>query len=372
MGNIIYAQPVKAIHDLRISRRRFVGSLAAGAAVAAVGAPMARAASGDVKVLVWEGYENPDAFASLSAIDIQAAYLAANEDTITKTAAPGAFDLITIYQGMIDPLVKLNRLQSIDESRLSNLGDLYPFFRDTGDFSRGGMRYGVPYTWGTMMVLYDADKTDEPASFDDLMSPKLKGKIAMPDDAYAVITTFARYAGIEDANHLTRAQLDEVMTLLLNFKPQLLSIAPSYGELPAMMQRGEIVVSLPDWTPSMIAANDSGMNVRSTIPDEGAFSFVDCWMHIAGSANEDGAYAVMDAAIGKQAQTVMGATTGLGIVNKNAVPALGEAVSGPWSYENIDNTFARAPLYPGAPIESDGDVTTLQDWINAWTDFKAS
>jgi putative spermidine/putrescine transport system substrate-binding protein/spermidine/putrescine transport system substrate-binding protein len=328
-------------------------------------------ATGTVKVLVWEGYENPDAFGPLDNIDIQAAYLAANEDTITKTEPKGAFDLVTIYQGMVDPLLAVDRIQPIDTSLLPNFDNLYPFFRETDAIRRDGNLYGVPYTWGTMMVLYDASQMGAPQSFRDLMDPALQGRIGMPDDAYATITTFARYAGFEDANNLTRAQLDEVMALLREFKPQLLSIAPNYGELPAMYQRGEIVASVPDWPPTAVSAQDAGVQVESTIVQEGAFSFLDSWMLVTDAENPAGAYAVMNQAISTEAQAVMGNNTWLGVVNPDAVADIGDNLAEAWRYEQIDDTFARAPLYPGAPVESSGDVTTLQDWLAAWEEFKA-
>lgn len=325
-----------------------------------------------VNVLVWEGYENPEAFKSLPDITLNAAYLAANEDTITKTGAAGTFDLMTIYQGMIDPLRKVNRIEPIDEAKLPNLANLFPVFAEMEAFRRDGQRFAVPYTWGTMMTLYDSEKTSEPKSFADLMSPALKGKIGMPDDAYAVITTFARYAGIQDANTLTKAQLDQVMELLRKFKPQILSIAPSYGELPAMYQRGEILVSVPDWTPTVVGANKGGRKISSTVVAEGAFSFVDCWMRVVGAEHVDEAYKVMNHAIGEEAQQVIAVSTGLGIVNQKAVAKLPPEISAPWSYNEVDKIFARAPLYGGAPVEAVGDITTYQDWIAAWTDFKAS
>lgn len=367
-----------------MTRRRFARRLAVGAG--AFGALMSMnirpgsalssgdvdGASGLVKVLVWEGYENPDAFKALGSVTIEAGYLAANEDTITKTQQAGAFDLMTIYQGMIDPLRKLGRIEPIDVSLLSNFEQLYPFFREADAFQRDGQVFAVPYTWGTMMVLYDAGKTSEPKSFGDLMNPALQGKIGMPDDAYAVITTFARYEGIDDANHLTRDQLARVMEKLRTFKPQLLSIAPSYGELPAMYQRGEILVSLPDWTPTAVAAGDAGVDVRSTIPAEGAFSFVDNWMAVAGAENPAGAYAVMNQAISAEAQGIIGVSTGLGIVNPGGVGALGDAVAKAWRYEQIEETFKQAPLYAGVPTDSEGDIATYEDWLAAWTDFKAA
>ena len=367
-----------------VDRRQFLKYTGLGAvtAGAALGLPRGPAwalsksdvenASGTVKVLVWEGYEDPNAFAELDDITIEAGYLAANEDTITKTQPAGAFDILTIYQGMIDPLIKVKRAEPIDTSLLSNFDQLYPFFRNADGFRRNGDVYAVPYTWGTMMVLYDADAVDQPKSFDDLMSSKLTGKIAMPDDAYACITTFARYAGFDDANSLTHDQLDKTMALLRKFKPQLLAVAPGYGELPAMFARREILLSVPDWTPSAMAAQDAGVNVQTTIPEEGAFSFVDSWMRVTGSKNPAGGYAVINESIGVAAQSVIGVVTGLGIVNPGAVPALGDAVAEAWHYDQIESTFAKAPLYPGVPLESDGDVATLDEWLAAWTDFKAA
>ena len=358
---------------LRLNRRRALQFLGASA-TAALGFPGLTGNAGaatTVNVLVWQGYENPDAFKSLPDVTLQAAYLAANEDTITKTGTAGAFDLLTIYQGMIDPLLKTSRIEPIDTGRVPNLADLFPVFANHPALSRNGQLYGVPYTWGTMMVLYDSDKTAEPKSFDDLMKPELAGKVAMPDDAYAVITTFARYAGIADANRLTKDQLGQVMQLLNKFRPQLLSIAPSYGELPAMFGRGEILVSLPDWTPTLMGANASGKKIRSTLPAEGGFSFIDSWMRVAGAANVDAAYAVINHAIGGEAQKVIAATTGLGITNAKAVAELDKAMTDPWGYDALEKNFEKAPLYAGAPIEAEGDISTYQDWIKAWTDFKA-
>lgn len=331
----------------------------------------AHAASGTVKMLVWEGYDSPDAFAALEGITIEPGYLAGNEDSITKTQPEGAFDLLTIFQGMVDPLLKLGRLQPIDTSQLQNYGELYPFFRDSPSFRRDGNVYAVPYTWGSMEVLYDADNTEAPKSFDDLMKPELTGKIAMVDDAYAAITTFARYAGFDDANHLTSDQLDTVMALLMSFKPQLLAIAPSYGELPAMFSRREILVSVPDWAPTAIGAAESGVNVKSTIPEEGGLSFVDAWMLVTGAENPDGALAAIDQAISADAQAVIGEGTWLGIVNPNGVAKMNPTMAGAYRYDEIDDVFARAPLYSGVPIEP-GEFTTFDEWLSRWTDFKAA
>ncbi|MCY7300207.1 MAG: extracellular solute-binding protein [Ilumatobacteraceae bacterium] len=323
-----------------------------------------------MKILVWEGYDSEQAFEKLDRIEIEAAYLAQNEDTITKTQADGSFDALTIYQGMVDPLIQTGRIVPIDTGLLSNYPHLMSIFRDSEALTRDGDVFGVPYVWGTMMLAYDAARTDRPRTFEDLLSPQLAGKIAIPDDAYAVLTTFARFAGFQDANRLTSPQLDEVFSLLERIRPQLLTIAGNYGELPAMYQRGEILVSLPDWTPTVLAATER--DVQTTILEEGAFSFVDSWMVVHDSDNLAASYAMIDEAIGVTAQTVMSSAVGLGIVNEEAVNGLDPDLAAAWNYEDLEANYAQAPLYAGVPIEPDGDVVAFQEWIDRWSKFKSA
>ena len=327
-------------------------------------------ASGKAKILVWEGYDSDKAFQGLDRLDIEAAYLAQNEDTITKTEADGSFDALTIYQGMVDPLIQTERIVPIDTGLLTNYPQWMSVFRESDALTRDGDVFGVPYLWGTMMLAYDAGRVDRPSTFEDLLSPELTGKIAIPDDAYAVLTTFARFAGFEDANRLTSAQLDEVFALLERIRPQLLTIAGNYGELPAMYQRGEILVSLPDWTPTVLAATER--DVQTTILEEGAFSFVDSWMVVHDAPNVAAAYALIDEAIGVTAQTAMSSVVGLGIVNEEAVGGLEPDLAAAWNYNDLEANFAQAPLYAGVPIEPDGDVVAFQEWIDRWSKFKSA
>ncbi|MGE3876389.1 MAG: PotD/PotF family extracellular solute-binding protein [Parvibaculaceae bacterium] len=331
------------------------------------------AASGDVNMLVWEGYEPEAVFKDLPKVTVKRSFMAQNDDTITKTGNPGDFDITSIFQGQIDALLKLGRIQPIDTSLLSNHGDLFPYFRDHPAFQRDGKVYAVPIAWGPIICAYDEDKTARPESYRDLMKPELKGKITMCDDAYAGISTFARYAGFEEANRLTPAQLDDVMKLLAEFKPQLLTIAPSYGEIPAMFKRGEIVASVVDIVNTVGLARADGKKVSGTVPKEGGISYVDCWQMITGAANPAGAYAVMDATISPKGQAIIGNYTMLGMVNPKALPDIKPDINKLYPYDDLETAFKLAPLYGGAPIDDEGGtLTTHPEWIQRWSEFKAA
>lgn len=332
-----------------------------------------KAASGDVNMLVWEGYEPKEAFDGLDNITIKRSFIAQNDDSITKTVNPGDFDIVSIFQGQINILRKLNRIKPIDTSLLSNFPDMFPYLRDHPSLRRDGELYALPIVWGPICCSYNEEKTAKPESYRDLMKPELKGKVTMCDDPYAAITTFARFAGFDDANRLSPAQLDDVMKLLVEFKPQLIAIAPSYGEIPAMFKRGEVVASVVDVPNTVGLTRAEGMKVSWTVPKEGGMSYMDCWQLLDGVANEAGAYAVMDATISPHGQTVIGNYTMLGMVNPKAIPDIKPEANALYPYDSLEAAFERAPIYDGAPVDSEnGTLATHAEWIQRWSEFKAA
>ena len=121
MKNKIYNDYFKTGGGL-IKRRQVLKGMSLGALTLAAGntlsLPAFGAPSGDVNMLVWEGYEPQEAFAHLGDVNVNRSFMSQNDDTITKTKNAGDFDIMTIFQGQINALMKLDRTLPIDESRL--------------------------------------------------------------------------------------------------------------------------------------------------------------------------------------------------------------------------------------------------------------
>ena len=50
-------------------------------------------------------------------------------------------------------------------------------------------------------------------------------------------------------------------------------------------------------------------------------------------------------------------------------PAINEL----YPYDDLDSAFKLAPLYGGAPIDSEGGtLATHPEWVQRWSEFKAS
>lgn len=336
-------------------------------------------ATGDVRAAVWQGYDDKQIFRALQGARLRAGYLTRNEDVLTDMRVGGraVYDLTTIYQSYIDPMLALDVIDPIDPKLLSNFPGLFQRFRDEQSLYRDGELYLVPYLWGTQHVNYRSDLLDAPQTFDDLMDSSLRGKIGLNDDLYAAITQFSRFAGVRDPTRLTPEDLEHTMELLRRFKPQVAAIQPG-SELTGLLVRGEVIVSTPDWAPSAVQARRQGLEIEATMP---AFTFIDGWLKIRGGKNEAATYRLMDYAISEQAQATAAVRVGLGIVNEAAARKLPQDVRDAARinldgrvvvpYDDLDALLTAAPAYRGLPVER-GEYTTLQDWVKAWEQFKAS
>ena len=91
--------------------------------------------------LSWEGYDIPDplkAWKSETGVTVKATYIGNHDEIQTKLKAGGAgagYDIITYYQGYKPLYQELEILEPLDEQKLPNLKNLFPYFAgDEGNF----------------------------------------------------------------------------------------------------------------------------------------------------------------------------------------------------------------------------------------------
>ena len=319
-------------------------------------------ATGNVKVLGFSGYQVPQS--TPRGMTATWGYNTTNEQIITKTTQPGSFDIVIIYQGEIDQLRALSRIVPLDISLIPNWKNLNPFFQNTPVIRREGKIWALPQHWGYGYTQYNKDKIPPPTKFSDLLSPRLHKKVGLPDDPYAVITTFAFFAGFaKTANNLTPSEFRKTIALLNSFKPQVLKVH-QYGEENQLFARGDIWVDLPSYSNSVLLTQRAGVNAGFTLL--GAWSYVDCYMLLAAARNVAGAYRYMNQAIGLPAQ--------LASTRKSlAFPVLDAAVTvlpKELQYKTAGQVLRFAPLMPGVTVKTGGPDVPFQQWITAWEQFK--
>ena len=323
-----------------------------------------RAAKGALSILGSQPYETRASWPA--GLDISWAYNTTNEEILTKTTQAGTFDMCIIYQGEIDQLRKLDRLEPIDTGLLENWSKVAPLFRDSDVIRRDGKVYAVPFHWGYGYLEYNADEIAAPKSYSDLLSPKLTKKIGMPDDPYAVITTFAIFAGAPKPNNLSRKEFTDTIKLLKSFRPQVLTIH-NYGDEVALFARKDILVGFPEYSDSLIQSRKAGAtNIQTTML--AAWSYVDCMMVLKGAEHPAAAYKFIDSALATASQKLTTEHSMAFPVNDEAIPAIAKELA----YQSSGDVLKMAPLVPGVTVEEGGSEVPFQEWVQAWEEFKAA
>jgi len=346
-----------------LDRRRFLVALGAGSA--ALMAPRAARAETTVNWVGWQGYDEPlraGTFLADNGIALSTTYINTNEEIIARLQAGGAgqVDLVTIYFGHVPILIAADLVEPIDESRLPALAEVFPEFLNVDALRRDGRLYAVPFTWGTLSMVYDPAAIAPPTSWTDALSDEVKGRVAMVDDMTGLISTWAPIAvGTTTPTRLTMDELSRTIDYLINIKlNHARTLSSSYGEAVDLFARGEVVTSAIGWDAMVGFAAAKGKELAFAIPEEGVQVFMDTLAIPKGAPNLDLAYAMIDQMISAEGQKTIADDLTQAVITRAAVPMVSPENQAIYQYDDLAALFERARLYPFWPLEPEGDFVT--------------
>lgn len=360
----MHANRGQAFPGMPLGRRSFVAGAAALTAGLAAGL---RPALADTQVVWvgWQGYDEPlklGSFLKDNGISLATTYINTNEEIITRLQAGGAgqTDLITIYFGHIPILVAADLLEPIDESKLPGIKDVFPEFLNVDPIRRDGKLYAVPFTWGTLSMIYDPAAAPKPTSWKDCLKEEFKGKVSLVDDATGLLATWAPIVtGTKTPTRITMDELKKTIDFLIEIKKNhARTLASSYGEATDMFARGEVVTSAIGWDAMVGFAAAKQKKLDFAIPDEGVMVFMDTIAIPKGAPHLDLAYKMVEQCISAEAQKHIADTLTQAVIRKAAVPLVDANNRAIYRYDNLASLFEKARFYPFWPLEPEGDYVT--------------
>jgi len=130
------------------------------------------------------------AFTEATGIEVNYMTYDSNETMYTKLKNGGSsYDVIIPSDYMIARLIAEDMLEEINFDNIPNYSLIDETYKNTSYDPEN--RYSVPYTWGTVGLIYNSKYVDEAdvGSWDLMWNPKYSGKILMfdnPRDAFAI------------------------------------------------------------------------------------------------------------------------------------------------------------------------------------------
>jgi spermidine/putrescine-binding protein len=258
-------------------------------------------------------------------------------------------------------------------NKLPNLSGLFPFWAsDVNNFwiNPEGERIGVPWTWGSIGLTYNAAEVDEMSSWYDLLDPSLDGRIATVDDPAGNFNLCCKILDLQ-SNEVPKDQLNDIVDLLSQFVAASRGVSPTFGDMTSKLVSGDAVACFHGWAAMNTFAADQGlMTVETNIPDEGSHSFCDSYAIPPTTQNPDAALAWMNQALDPQVNAEAAEYLVGGVTVEASVDMLDKATKSLYPYDELDALLELAPLAINPPTESD-EYVTVPEWNEAFQQIKA-
>lgn len=282
-------------------------------------------AGGTLNLLTWEGYADKsfiEPFEKETGCKVNATLVGSNDDYAPKLLAGGGlYDLITPTIDSTKPLILNDLVQPLDTSKLPRFNEIFEQFRKLDGINNDGKVYGVPWVWGSNPLMYLVDKfPTPPTSVDVLFDKSNEGRVSIWDDKSSLYFA-ARKLGIQgvDVFKMSDDQLAAVRDEMIKQKANVRKYWSSAGELVNLYASGEVWVSNTWGGYQVKELNDKGVKVKEFIPKEGVDGWVDTWMLVKGTPNEDCAYKFLNMTISELGQCNQVNVTGYSPTNPTAV-----------------------------------------------------
>ncbi len=244
-------------------------------------------------------------FTALTGIKVNYTTYATNEELYAKLKGGGAsYDIIIPSDYMISRMIKEDMLLPLNFDNIPNQKYIMDKFRNPEYDPENA--YSIPYTWGTVGIIYDntaIDPEEREIDWEILWDEEYKDQILMfdnPRDAFGIAEIMLGYS----LNTEDPAQLEEAAALLVRQKP----VVQAYvmDEIFDKMGAGEAVLA-PYYAGDAAMLTEEYDHLSFVIPKSGTNLFFDAIcipksakqkeaaeMYINFLCEPDVAYAVLD------------------------------------------------------------------------------
>lgn len=222
-------------------------------------------------------------FEALTGIKVNYTNYATNEELYAKLKGGGAsYDIIIPSDYMIDKMIKEEMIQPLNMENIPNYSYILDNFRNLAYDPEN--EYSVPYTWGTVGIIYDetvVDVNEEDVDWNLLWDETYTDQILMfdnPRDAFAIAEILLGYS-------LNTENPDELKAASEKLKEQK-SIVQGYvmDEIFDKMGAGDALIA-PYYAGDALTIMEENDSLNFVVPKSGTNLFVDA-MCIPATANQ--------------------------------------------------------------------------------------
>ena len=245
----------------------------------------------EVNVCSWGEYIDESLFEKFeqeTGITVNYTTVPSNEELYSQLELGGVnYDVIVPSDYMIARLIAEDRLQPLDYSKIPN-------YEKIGEQYKGlsfdpNNEYTVPYTWGTLGIIYNTTMVDEPiTSWEVMFSDEYAGNILLIDNSRDAFGMALYYLGY-DVNTTDEAQIREAYQLVADAKSRGVYAGQGMDEIFQIMEGGNLAIATY-YAGDFLTMHDANPDLAFAIPEEGSNWFVDAMCILKDAENVDEAH----------------------------------------------------------------------------------
>ena len=230
----------------------------------------------EVNVCSWGEYIDEsliDEFEDLTGITVHYQTAESNEAlySLLKTGA-GDYDVIVPSDYMIGRLIAEDMLAELDYSNIPNFDKIDSQYKNLSYDPEN--KYTVPYTWGTLGIIYNTSMVDEDiTSWDAMFDEKYAGNVLMIRNSRDALAAALLDLGY-DINTTDEAQLTEAYELLKTAKENGVYQGFVMDEVFQKMEGGNAAIAMY-YAGDYLTMLENNEDLAFVVPEEGSNWFVD-------------------------------------------------------------------------------------------------
>ena len=249
------------------------------------------AANREVTVYSWGEYIDEsliDEFETQTGITVNYRTVPSNEELYSQLQQ-GAIspDVIVPSDYMISQLIEEGWLQPLDYSKIPNFDKIADRFKNLSYDPEN--QYTVPYTWGTLGIIYNTTMVDEPitswsAMFDDTAA----GNVILIDNSRDAFGMALRYLGYS-VNTTDENEIREAAALVADAWSKGVYQGKTMDGIFQIMEGGNAAIGTY-YAGDFLSMHENNPDLAYVIPEEGSNWFVDAMCILKNAKNVDEAH----------------------------------------------------------------------------------
>ncbi len=194
-------------------------------------------------------------------------------------------NLVSMGDGWLPTAIQAKTIEPVDIQKLTNWGKLDSRWHELamrdveGNSDSKGQVWGVPYRWGTTVIIYRRDRLESaqipiPTDWEDLWNPKLQQRVSVLDRSREVIGLTLKKLGYS-YNHGDLSQVANLKSELQKLHRQVKFYSADNYLQPLIMGDTWVAVG---WSSDAIDLIQKNPNIGAIVPRSGTAIWADLWV----------------------------------------------------------------------------------------------